>query len=138
MPLLSIILVNYKRPADTAECVVSLRKSTFRDFEIIVVENGSQDGSKEFLAQQFPDIHLIASETNLGFAEGNNLGIRYALQQNGRYILLLNNDTLVDEHMLEVLVETMGQQPTVGILGAKIFYDDRRNILWFAGGEFNR
>lgn len=137
MPQLAIILVNYKRAEDTIECIVSLRKSIFKDFETIVVDNASGDGSLGKLNKHCPDVYLICSEKNLGFAEGNNLGIRYALQRNCKYILLLNNDTVVNEHTLHVLVQTLEQHPQAGIVGAKIYSFDRPKVLWFAGGTFN-
>lgn len=137
MPELSVILVNYKRPQDTIDCIHSLLQSSFKDFEIIVVENGSGDGSKEKIWTAFPFICLIESPTNVGFAEGNNLGIRSALASDSKFILLLNNDTVVDSHALEALLATMDEHQDAGVVGAKIFYFDKPNVLWFAGGYFN-
>ncbi len=137
MPVLSIILVNYKRPLDTIECINSLLKSSFKDFEIIVVENGSRDGSVEKIRIAAPSVFLVESPTNMGFAEGNNLGIRKALAGDSKFILLLNNDTVVDRNALEALLSTMEKHADAGIVGAKIFYFDKPDVLWFAGGYFN-
>lgn len=134
MPKLFIILVNYKRAQDTSECITSLQKSSFKNFNILIVDNGSCDGSVKFLQNHHPDANIFESKTNLGFAAGNNLGVQYALHQQCKYILLLNNDTIVDESMLKVLIHTMEQNPQAGIIGAKIYYFDRQNVLWFAGG----
>ena len=138
MPELAVILVNYRRPDDTIECVRSLRQSTFTDFRLIIVDNASGDGSVERLRNDCPEALLIAHPTNLGFAEGNNAGIRVALAEGAQLVLLLNNDTIVDPDALHVLVRTMEDHYTAGIVGAKIRYYDRKNILWFAGGYINR
>lgn len=137
MPELSVILINYKRVQDTIECIASLQKSTFTNFEIIVVDNASRDGSVEKLRSTFPDLHLLECEENLGFAEGNNVGMRTALASGSKFILLLNNDTIVDRNALGELLATMRRHPEAGIVGAKIYYCDRPNVLWYAGGYFN-
>ncbi len=137
MPELSVILVNYKRPKDTIECIDSLLNSSFKDINIIVVENGSGDGSGEKIRRAAPSISLIKNPTNVGFAEGNNLGIRAALVSHSKFILLLNNDTIVDPDALKWLLSTMDEHQDAGIVGAKIFYFDKPDVLWFAGGYFN-
>jgi len=137
MPALSVILVNYRRPDDTVDCVRSLADSTFRDMQIIIVDNGSGDGSVERLRRECPETIFILSPRNLGFAGGNNLGIRRALDDGSSFILLLNNDTVVDPETLEALVRTIRAEPGTGIVGAKIVYHDRPDILWFAGGYLN-
>jgi GT2 family glycosyltransferase len=137
MPKLSVILLNYNGPRDTIECVESLRKSSFRDFDIVVVDNASSDSSVAALRAGYPDITLIVNDHNLGFAGGNNVGIRHALQRGSKFMLLLNNDTTVDPNGLGVLSKTMEENPQVGIVGGKIYYADRPNVIWFAGGYFN-
>jgi GT2 family glycosyltransferase len=137
MPTLSIILVNYKRAHDTIECVRSLRQGSYQDFEIIIVDNGSEDGSLEKLRAACVDTTILPSRENLGFAEGNNLGIRKALQSESKFLLLLNNDTVVSDEVLYHLLQTMETHPEAGIVGGKILYYDRPKRLWFAGGFFN-
>ncbi len=137
MPALSVILVNFRRPDDTVDCVCSLRGSTFRDMQIIIVDNASDDGSADRLRSECPETLLIRSSRNLGFAGGNNLGIRRALEDGSRFVLLLNNDTTVDPGTIEALMATIRAEPRAGIVGAKIVYHDRPAILWFAGGSLN-
>jgi GT2 family glycosyltransferase len=137
MAELAIILLNYGGAKDTEECVRSLEKSTYRDFEIIIVDNGSRDGSVERLRGACPDALLLVNEKNLGFAEGNNVGIRRAFQDECRYILLLNNDTVVEPNTLGELVNGFSSRENVGIVGGKILYYDQPDVLWFAGGYFN-
>ena len=138
MPELAIILVNYRRAGDTIECVRSLRGSAYQDFRVIIVDNASGDGSVERLGRDCPEAQLIAHDSNLGFAEGNNAGIREALHGGARYVLLLNNDTVVDRSALGELVQTLKDHAEAAIAGAKICYFDRPHVLWFAGGHFNQ
>lgn len=138
MATLSIVLVNFKRAQDTIACVESLRASSFRDFDIIIVDNNSGDGSAEVLKKHCGEATLIVNQTNCGFAEGNNIGIREALKRGSAFVLLLNNDTIVHVDALDWLVATMRAHPTCGIAGAKIFFHDSPELLWFAGGYFNR
>jgi GT2 family glycosyltransferase len=137
MAELSIILVNYRGAADTAECVRSLRLSSYRSFEIFIVENGSGDRSADILAHECPEAMLLVNDVNLGFAGGNNVGIRRALDGEYRYILLLNNDTVVEPDTLKELIQTAEHDTRIGIVGPKIRYFDRPDTLWFAGGYFN-
>lgn len=137
MPVLSVILINFNRSHDTIECIESLERSSFRDFDIIVVDNDSQDGSADLLRSRFPRITLLVQKTNLGFAEGNNVGIREALSHGTSQILLLNNDTIVDPNALQVLSGFLAGSPSLGVAGPKIYYYDRPTTLWFAGGHVN-
>lgn len=136
-PLVCIILVNYKTVNDTIECINSLRKIDYDNFKVIVVENGSNDGSYEKLKEVCKDELLIESFENLGFAGGNNIGIERALNAGAEYILLLNNDTVVDNQFLSKLVEAFEYSLDVGIVGCKINYYDNRNVVNYAGGEIN-
>jgi GT2 family glycosyltransferase len=133
-PLVFIIILNWNGWRDTLECVASCRKLTYDNARIIIIDNGSTDGSEKILRQNLPDIELIQSGTNLGFSGGNNMGIRLALQRGAEYIWLLNNDTIVDPAALSTLVETAEQDSHVGIVGSKIFYFSSPRRLWFAGG----
>ncbi len=135
--LLTVLLVNYNRAEDTVACVESLRQSTFRDFDIIIVDNASHDGSAGIFEARCPEATILRNKENLGFAEGNNTGIQHALEQGSKYVLLLNNDTTVDPRALEVLISTMESHPYPGIVGGKVRYFDRPELLWFAGGYFN-
>lgn len=137
MAELSVILVNYRGAHDTVECVRSLRQSSYRSFETIIVENGSGDGSTSYLARECPETVILPNDDNLGFAEGNNVGIRRALEGDCRYILLLNNDTVIEPDTLTELVGTFQRHADAGIVGGKIRYFDPPNVLWFAGGVFN-
>ncbi len=106
------------------------------------MDNGSKDNSIEQIEALKPQLSckvtLIANERNLGFAEGNNVGIRQALgQEASSYVLLLNNDTEVASNFLEPLVQIAESQPEIGITGPKIYYYDEPKLIWSAGGVFD-
>ncbi|HRO13223.1 glycosyltransferase family 2 protein, partial [Amaricoccus sp.] len=121
-PLVSILVISYNTRAMTLECLKSVVAETTVPYELIVVDNASPDGSAAALAAAFPDIRLIASAENLGFAKGNNVAAREA---KGRYILLLNPDTLVLEHAIDRLVAFAERTPAAGIWGGRTLNGDR-------------
>jgi GT2 family glycosyltransferase len=122
MPELSIVIVNYNTRELLRQCLDSIESSNpSASTEIIVVDNASQDGSAELVRSGFPNAVLIASETNVGFARGNNLGIRKA---RGRYILLLNSDTIVLPGSLDALVDYLKQKPFVHAVGPMLINED--------------
>ncbi len=126
-PLLSIIIPNWNGKHFLTECIDSLKEQTFQDFETILVDNGSTDGSTEFSEKRYGQfLRILRNEENLGFAAGNNIGIRVA---RGKYIVLLNNDTRVDPHWLEELVKATGCDPAVGMWASKVCSYDRRNRI---------
>ena len=115
---LSVIIVNYNVKHFLAQALQSVfqSKTTF-EFEVYVVDNHSVDGSIEMVSEQFPQVHLIASKQNLGFSKGNNLAIK---QAKGKYILLLNPDTIVKEDTFQKVVDFMEEHPNAGGLGVKM------------------
>ncbi|NQT22324.1 MAG: glycosyltransferase family 2 protein, partial [Candidatus Omnitrophica bacterium] len=117
-PRTSIVILNWNQKDDTAKCLKSLEKLLYKNYGIIVVDNGSKDGSPDFLKNNFSNITLIKNEENLGFAEGSNIGIRHALSVGTDYVLLLNNDLVVQEDFLGILVEAAEKDSKIGILGA--------------------
>lgn len=131
--LVFIIMLTWNGWRDTVECVESCRKLTYPNFRILVVDNGSSDGSETILRERFPDIKFIQTGTNLGFAGGNNVGIRYALEQGADYVWLLNNDTTVAADALSALVKIAEGNQAAGMVGSKIVYYDNPQRLWFAG-----
>ena len=115
-PKVSIIILNWNGLEDTIECLESLKRITYRNYDVIVVDNGSSGNDADILEEKCAGyIQLIRNDKNYGFAEGNNIGIRYALQKlNPDYILLLNNDTIVTEEFLEALVNVSENGRDIG------------------------
>jgi len=116
---LSIIIVNYKTRELTSDCIDSIIKSNTNglDYEIIVVDNASYDGSIEDIQSQFPEVKTIINKENLGFSKANNLGIKTAT---GEYILLLNSDTIVELNTLKGAHDFIKDHQNIGALGCKI------------------
>jgi len=132
-----IIVLNWNGKDDTVECVRSLRKISYDNYKIIVVDNGSEDDSVFEIKKNFPGTKIIENKKNLGFAGGNNIGIKYAMENKADYILLINNDTTVNEDFLLELVEVGESDKRVGALGSKIYFHSEPNRIWFAGGKIN-
>lgn len=133
-PLVSLIIPNLNGKEHLKTCLSSIQKATYKNVEIIVVDNASKDGSVEFIRTNYPKIKLIAKAVNLGFAKGCNEGMRNA---KGKYIALLNNDTEVDSKWLEELVQVAESNPRIGVCASKIVMFHDRKILNSAGGEFD-
>lgn len=121
-PKVAIIVLNWNGLDDTVECIESLKKLAYADCRVVVVDNGSAGNDVSMLRERFGNyLHLIENNVNCGFAEGNNIGIRYALTSfNPDYILLLNNDTVVDTEMLTELVKAAESDTNIGMVGPKI------------------
>ncbi len=135
----SIITLNWNGLEDTIECLESLKKITYPNYEVIVVDNGSEGNDAQVLEEKFGDyICLIKNDRNYGNAGGANIGMRYALNNsNSEYLLLLDNDTVVDPEFLTEMVKVAEADPAIGIAGAKIYYYDEPDRLQYLGGEIH-
>ncbi len=134
-PLVYIIVLTWNGKNDTLECLESLSKINYFNHKILVVDNASNDGTKEAVKSKYPDVEYIYNLKNLRYAGGNNIGIDYALNNHADYILLLNNDTIVEPNFLKHLINTAESNPINGIIGPKIFYYAQKNLIWYAGGK---
>jgi len=132
----AVIIVNWNGWEDTVACLDSCTGLDYADREIVVVDNGSTNDSVERISAAHPSVTLLETGANLGFAGGNNVGIRAALENGAAYVWLLNNDTTVEPRALSALVDAIETHPGAGIAGSKITYFDRPEVLWYAGGEF--
>lgn len=135
MPKVFIIILNWNGWKDTLECLKSLKHNNY-PCRIVVVDNGSTDESVERL-EDIEGIDFLSLKSNWGFSGGNNFGIKYALREGADYVLLLNNDTIVDKNFLKELMREAEKNPRAGLLGAKIYYHDEPEKIWFAGGEIS-
>jgi len=137
-PRVFIITINYNGYKDTVACIESLRKIKYLNYEIVVVENASDDSQK--IAED-PYINenatVILSNRNSGFSDGNNQGIRYAMEQGADFVLLINNDTVVDENFLDALVNTAQRHEDAGIVTGNIYYFKEPKKLWYSNGNFD-
>ncbi|WP_051434557.1 glycosyltransferase family 2 protein [Desulfonatronum lacustre] len=138
MPSLHVVVIvlNWNGWSDTAACVRSVLQSTYADFDVMVVDNGSTDDSVIRLRREFPDLTILETGENLGFAGGNNAGMRHALDhQTADFIWLLNNDTQPRADAMEALVQAANAAPRVGALGALIMEAENPEIVQLRGGH---
>lgn len=129
-PLVSIITINYNESGVTMDMLESLRGLTYPNYEIIVVDNASPNDNPKVIKERYPEIILIESDKNLGFAGGNNLGIKDA---KGAYYLFINNDTIVPAGFIEPLVETLISDETIGMVSPKIKFHWDPTLIQYAG-----
>ena len=122
MELISVIVLNYNGKGFLDGCLTSLASQTYSDFEVIVVDNGSRDGSPEYIEENYPWVRLAKNNENLGFAGGTNVGIRAA---KGEFVITLNNDSRADSRFIEELIKPMAD-PEVGVCAAKMLFPDGR------------
>jgi len=140
-PRVSIIILNWNGLSYTLGCLESLKKITYADYEVIVVDNGSEGDDVRALKDKYEGyIHIIENDRNYGFAKGNNIGIKYAVENfDPQYLMLLNNDTIVDPEFLTELIRVAESDDRIGSCQSKILsLEDPRTIdavgLWFCKG----
>jgi len=147
-----IIILNWNGKEFILECLDSLKKLQITNYklQIIVVDNASTDGSVEEIEKRYKDIKILRNKENLGFAEGNNVGIRYVLKNGADYVLILNSDTIIDENLIVQLIKVTKKDPKIGILGPKIYFapgfefhkkrykpEEKGKVIWYAGGKID-
>lgn len=133
-PTISIVILNWNGKDFLKKCLNSIINNTeYQNYEIIVVDNGSKDGSVKIVEENFPNVKLIKNIENLGFSRGNNIGIK---KSSGEYILILNNDTeIIDKSWLNNVIKIFERDKKIGIIGCKLIYPNGK--LQHAGGEIN-
>jgi hypothetical protein len=137
MAKVSTVVVNWNAREDTRECIESLMQSDYPSLEIILVDNASSDGSVPYLRSLFPGITIIENPINERFALGSNKGMRLALERGARCVFLLNNDAVVEKTTIGRLVRALEGSPGAGLVGPKILYFSKKDVIWSAGGEVN-
>ena len=134
IPKIFVLVLNYNGLATLNNCLSSVFQSDYKNFEVVVVDNNSKDGSLEKAKIQFSRAHFIKNSANVGFSQGNNVGIRFALEKFADAVFILNNDTLIDKGTISSLVSASKDNPDAGILSPLIMAADKQSV-WFAGGE---
>lgn len=148
----AVIILHYKSEFDTRECLESLLSRHPKDkmLQIIVVANLASESFCFFLKKEYPQIKVIEEPENNGFAKGNNIGIKKALELGSNYLILLNNDTLISQGLIERLVTFAHKNPSTGLVSPKIYFakgfeyhkdrykeEERGKVIWYAGGSFD-
>lgn len=134
LPRVAAVIVNYNGKEVTLQAVESLRQMTYPNFDLVVLDNASTDGSSEALTQAYPDLKQLRVEVNKGSSSGYAAGFRWAFDNGYDYVLLLNNDIEVQPDMLDRLVEVAESDPRIGVVGPKCYFHGDRQRLWSAGG----
>lgn len=132
----AIIILNWNGYEHSRNCLDSLAKLTYTNYQILLVDNASEDNSGARLKEEFPGVILLQNEKNVGFTGGNEVGIKYALKEGFEYVLLLNNDTLVEPSFLSYLVSMAKANPKMGIVQPLILLLEDTSKIWSAGGGY--
>jgi GT2 family glycosyltransferase len=127
------IVLSWNGREDTLRCLQSLQQVVHDDLTIVCVDNGSVDGSQEAVRARCPGVVLIEAGVNLGYAGGNNLGIRHALEHGADWVMLVNNDATVAADVIDGFAEATAADARAGILAGKVYFADRPRTIWFAG-----
>jgi len=136
-PRVAIIILNWNAYAHTAACLDSIQQISSPAYDVLLIDNGSVDGSAAHLRENYPEIAMLETRTNLGFVGGNNLGMDVAAGLGVDYFLLLNNDTEVKADFLDQMVRTLEANPSTAIVGPLIYYFDQPSTVWSAGGAID-
>ena len=127
---ITIVIPNYNGKHFMEPCLASLGRQTYKDFEILVVDNASTDGSIEYLKEHYPDIRIITLDQNYGFSKAVNVGIRHS---SAPYVILLNNDTTVDEHFVDEMRKAIEQSPRIFSVSSKMIQMYHPELIDSAG-----
>jgi GT2 family glycosyltransferase len=134
MSRVAVVILCFNGIELTLECLESVRSSSHPDVDVMVVDNASTDGTARAVRAAYPDVHLIETGANLGYAEGNNVGLRAALARGADLAFLVNNDTTLAPDCIATLAETAARRPRAGILGPMVHTWDEGHIISSAGG----
>jgi len=127
------ITLNWNGKQWLEDCLSSILALDYPDFEVVMVDNGSTDGSVELVRQKFPSVHVVENGSNLGYARGFNAGLEYAAARGAEYFLIMNNDTVIDRDALAALVEAAQSLPKAGFVTGKVYFYDEPDRLQTVG-----
>jgi GT2 family glycosyltransferase len=136
-PRVTAVVLNWNNEHDTKACVDSLLVQDCPALRILIVDNGSPDGSGPRLRARYPNLDYLQADKNLGYCGGNNRGIKQAVDSGADYVLVINNDTVLDKTCVRELMRAADGEK-IGAVGAKILRYDAPDKIWFAGGKFDR
>ena len=136
-PKVFVITLNWNGKEWLEDCLSSILAMDYPDFEVVMVDNGSTDGSVQFVREKFPSVHLVETGSNLGYARGFNAGLEFAASRGAEYFLIMNNDTVIDRGALKALVETALTQERAGFVTGKIYFHNHPDTLQTVGKNEN-
>ena len=132
---ISVIIVTWNRVERVVKCIKSVLSSSYANYEIVVVDNGSTDNTYNYISKKFPQINLIRSNKNLLASGGRNLG---AANAKGKYLLFIDDDNIIDKKMIEELIGNIKAIPRAGLIGPKMYYLTSKKTIWYAGADINK
>ena len=138
LPKAWIIVLNWNNPGDTLACLESLQRVDYASHSVLVVDNGSTDNSVSAIRKRYPDVCLLETGENLGYAGGNNVGIRRALQQGAEYVCILNNDVVVAPGFLGFLLSALESAADVGVVTPLVLDTGTPGCVWALGARVGR
>lgn len=134
-PSVYLLILTWNAKKVLFECLESVMKLDYPNLKIVVMDNGGTDGTPAAVRETYGDkVTLIENGANLHFARGNNPGIEFAVREKADYLMLLNDDVIVDPAMITTLIETIERDKTIGVIGPKVYYENPPDQIWFAGG----
>ena len=137
-PLIISVILNTNRRDDTLACLESLMLTRYPNMQTIVLDNNSADGSVAAIRNQFPAVQIINLKENLGYAGNNNVGIEEALRQGADWVLVLNEDVILDKDCIQKLIEVGESDPKIGIVGPLVYHFDEPTVIQSAGGMLGK
>lgn len=129
-----LIILTWNHVLDTIECLDSVLKTSYSNFQVVVVDNASTDDTVKVIREKYPSVSLVENSENYGYAEGNNIGIRNALLNDPDYIFVLNNDTVIQPDTISVLIDELERNYDAIAVSPVSFYYDQPDKVYFAGG----
>ncbi len=137
-PAVTVVVLTYNHYEDTQECLKSVFSVDYDNFSVVLVDNGSTDGTPDLVAKEFPQVHIIPLDQNLGVPAGYNVGFQYALNKGADYVLMLNNDTILAEDLISQLVTAGEADAQSGILMPLVLYHGTNDTVWSSGGKYRK
>ncbi|MBU1200684.1 glycosyltransferase family 2 protein [Patescibacteria group bacterium] len=134
---IGIVILNWNNYRDTQECLRSVDKQTYKNYQVAIVDGNSTDNSTRKLQQEFPQFKYIYSSADSGYSGGNNLGISYVLGNKVKYVLSINNDVVLDKSCLKELVKELNNNSKAGIVGPRMYSYSEKSIFQLSGGYVN-
>ena len=132
-----VVVLNWNGLPETLDCITSLKESDYAGLQILVVDNGSTEDPTPAISQLHPTVPVVRLPENIGFTGGSNLGMQQAIIAGAKYVLLLNNDTVVASDCVSKMLTALEHDNSIGVANPKIYFFDPADHLWFAGGDFS-
>jgi len=137
VPLVAVIILSYNAKEELRESIRSVLSSSYKNLDVIIVDNNSTDGSVEMVSKEFPEVHIIKSQENLGFGGGNNIGMRSAVKLGADFMFFLNDDAVVDKDAIRYLVDYLNLNQKAAI-AVPLILQKETNLILYAGGVYNK